>query len=567
MKKAQIHNFSINRAINNDYVYNYYINHTNLIYNVKYETTIPRNCFMCYLSENIPDELRLKIARITGANKNIQFHINNLKDCRVFIEKNFPKDIRNAYDGLRCDKHKSELWCYCVLYKHGGLYLDPSFDMIKGFKFEKLYFQEQFVLEDPSKWINNDYSISTDFILVKPNNTIIKNCISAILYNVNNQDYGMNYLDITGPSLLGKIYFQQFKNPERICIFYNSQMKTLEYCRNVIANKNNFVNHTTYDLEIKDKWEKHGIYKHSFEEFCDTRFSLKDNRLPTIACVIHIGSIETYYKMKHYVTMLVKNNNSTYQMHFYINIINTIDRLEISNMIPEYSDCYVSYSDNVGFDIASFLYFIELWKKENRSYDYVLKIHTKNDDTFREDLLQPLLKDKNTFQQAIQRLEGDREIGMIGSKAVCCMSNEKDILNKKHLNQLIHDFSKKKKYNDFLFIAGTMFLTRFTIVKQIFFDLNINDLYHSCNNKYTFDHNWYYYMKIFRKVDLRNEHNDCYLDYIKEGRKTGYSKNIFDALENPKNMSEVRRDGMIEHAYERFFSHIVYDLDYKIHWI
>ena len=135
------------------------------------------------------------------------------------------------------------------------------------------------------------------------------------------------------------------------------------------------------------------------------------------------------------------------------------------------------------------------------------------------------------------------------------------------MNQLIHDFSKKKKYNDFLFIAGTMFLTRFTIVKQIFFDLNINDLYQSCNNKHTFDHNWYYYMKIFRKVDLKNEHNDCYLDYIKEGRKASYSKNIFDALENPKNMSEVRRDGMIEHAYERFFSHIVYDLDYKINWI
>jgi hypothetical protein len=49
------------------------------------------------------------------------------EDCRSFIEREYPPDVLMAYDRLIPTAFKADLWRYCVLYKYGGAYLDVKY--------------------------------------------------------------------------------------------------------------------------------------------------------------------------------------------------------------------------------------------------------------------------------------------------------------------------------------------------------------------------------------------------------------------------------------------------------
>ena len=49
------------------------------------------------------------------------------QDCRAFIESEYPPDVLMAYDRLIPTAFKADLWRYCILYKYGGAYLDVKY--------------------------------------------------------------------------------------------------------------------------------------------------------------------------------------------------------------------------------------------------------------------------------------------------------------------------------------------------------------------------------------------------------------------------------------------------------
>ena len=49
------------------------------------------------------------------------------QDCRAFIEREYPPEVLMAYDRLIPTAFKADLWRYCVLYKYGGAYLDVKY--------------------------------------------------------------------------------------------------------------------------------------------------------------------------------------------------------------------------------------------------------------------------------------------------------------------------------------------------------------------------------------------------------------------------------------------------------
>ena len=54
-------------------------------------------------------------------------YLFNDSDCRTFIMREYPPDVLIAYDRLIPTAFKADLWRYCVLYKYGGVYLDVKY--------------------------------------------------------------------------------------------------------------------------------------------------------------------------------------------------------------------------------------------------------------------------------------------------------------------------------------------------------------------------------------------------------------------------------------------------------
>ena len=94
------------------------------------------------------------------------------------------------------------MWRYCVLYKHGGIYLDVKYFCVNGFNFDYLLNREYFCKDIKE----SGSGIYNALIICKPNNEIMKKCIEQVVENVNNKFYGNNGLEPSGPLMIKKFF-------------------------------------------------------------------------------------------------------------------------------------------------------------------------------------------------------------------------------------------------------------------------------------------------------------------------------------------------------------------------
>ncbi len=126
-------------------------------------------------------------------------------DCAQFMYTNFPGRISNAYDKLIPGAYKGDLFRICYLYKHGGVYLDLNKTLKSPLR----------------KVIDNNYDLVTvidlgsccvwqAFLACKPGLPVIWECIMKCVENIENEYYGVNSLDITGPMMMGRVFKQYY---------------------------------------------------------------------------------------------------------------------------------------------------------------------------------------------------------------------------------------------------------------------------------------------------------------------------------------------------------------------
>lgn len=96
---------------------------------------------------------------------------------------------------------QADFWRYLILYKYGGLYLDftmhtlvPFDEIIKNYK--EVYVRDTCDL----------CGIYNAFIAVKPNAILLKKAIDKVIENIRNKYKGVNALDVTGPTMFGRIF-------------------------------------------------------------------------------------------------------------------------------------------------------------------------------------------------------------------------------------------------------------------------------------------------------------------------------------------------------------------------
>lgn len=135
---------------------------------------------------------------IQRLNPRFKYFLYDDNDCCEFIRTHFKHDVLWAYDSLIPGAYKADLWRYCILFIHGGIYLDIKYKPLNGFKFINLMEKEHLVAD-----VNN-VNIYNALMVCLPRNEILFKAIRQIVENVKNRYYGNGWLDPTGPALLSK---------------------------------------------------------------------------------------------------------------------------------------------------------------------------------------------------------------------------------------------------------------------------------------------------------------------------------------------------------------------------
>ena len=163
-----------------------------------YNIIIPTNIFQTWHSKNLPPLMAKSMMLIKRLNPRFKYFLYDDNDCREFIKTHFKPDVLDAYNSLIPGAYKADLWRYCVLFIHGGIYLDIKYTPLNGFRFINLTEKEHLVAD-----IGN-INIYNALMVCLPRNQILFKAIRQIVENVRNKYYGAGVLEPTGPGLLSK---------------------------------------------------------------------------------------------------------------------------------------------------------------------------------------------------------------------------------------------------------------------------------------------------------------------------------------------------------------------------
>lgn len=224
--------------------------------------TIPLHIFQMWHSSDLLPKMKQARQILIDQNPEFEFKLFNEKECSRFIKNNFDEDVFDAYVRLIPYAYKCDLWRYCVLYIHGGIYLDICFFPINNFKFIDIITKEHYVQDIRE----SGSGICNGLIIVKPKNPILLNIINNIVQNVNIQYYGESSLSPTGPLLFKKHfpntelykidYFLDVENPEKMFI-RNQNTRILQRYLEYRIEQIHHTNEKHYSIQ----WENNKIYK------------------------------------------------------------------------------------------------------------------------------------------------------------------------------------------------------------------------------------------------------------------------------------------------------------------
>lgn len=141
----------------------------------------------------------------------------SLKDCENYLIKHYDERHIKVFEKLKPYSYKCDFFKCCVIFKEGGWISDwkqetyISLDSIIG-DYDFICFHDNGIPE-----LNHRGHITMGLLGSIKNNPIIKLAIDQIIFNVENNIYGLHPLDPTGPYNFGKA-LQAFLNDG-----YNSQ--------------------------------------------------------------------------------------------------------------------------------------------------------------------------------------------------------------------------------------------------------------------------------------------------------------------------------------------------------
>ena len=197
-----------------------------------------------------------------------------------------------------------------------------------------------------------------------------------------------------------------------------------------------------------------------------------------VCVILHLYYIDLWDEFRSLLS------NIHYNTDIYINLVDeSMYRLNLVNfknrVENEHKNCKVFINDNVGLDIGGSLLIFDYILKEEKEYDYILKLHSKKSihggrinstkgEEWRNELLYPILGSYKIVNNIIDLFTENPIIGMIGAKKWLYDKHNNIYHDSNMLNEYIKKFNLKTTMDEIEYIGGTMFWVRFDIFKDFF---------------------------------------------------------------------------------------------------
>lgn len=189
-----------------------------------------------------------------------------------------------------------------------------------------------------------------------------------------------------------------------------------------------------------------------------------------VVVVVHIGKLESGI-----FDNLLKINNSykNYHFTFYLTVNNKIKKSKLLKFIKKKSfdklEFNIIFVENIGADLYPFIYTYMKYIMNLNDTTYILKLHTKTDVLWRNEMMYPFT---NMFDKCIQILQFNPNIGCVSSKEWILKN---DFMNNEYLLNFYAKYNQKNLHNCiYEFVGGTIFLIKKQILDNFFTNLNID---------------------------------------------------------------------------------------------
>lgn len=297
------------------------------------------------------------------------------------------------------------------------------------------------------------------------------------------------------------------------------------------------------------------LFQKMFQSLKLTQNLLKSLELPNIVAIISIANLKSWKDIKNTCLSLIKFYQD--RIHFIFSIVEelfTTSQLQfLRHSISETTNSLlikIIKIPNKGMDIGGFLRCFQELLRHNSNYTYFIKIHSKSDSSWRQELLEPFSRKniKNTHLKILKNPEiaiittyrWNYHLGYFGDilnksyiLEICKdlnidiqeiykhlpytlinwkkymelyninLSDNKNLEYEMHQNYLHTGIYKKyqitlKAQYFFLpkFVAGTIFMGKFSIFQKFFKHNRIDSIYqklesgYTTNNSNTYTHSW-----------------------------------------------------------------------------
>ena len=172
-------------------------------YNIEYNGLIPKIVFRTgkYNVDELPKEVRELYENEMANNAEYTLYYFDDNDVDNFVILEYGILIFDCMSKLIPKAFQADFWRYLILYKYGGIYLDFTMHTLVPFN-EIIKHHKEIYVRDTCDLCG----IYNAFIAVKPNAELIGKAIEKVIENIKNKYKGVNALDVTGPTMFGRIF-------------------------------------------------------------------------------------------------------------------------------------------------------------------------------------------------------------------------------------------------------------------------------------------------------------------------------------------------------------------------
>ena len=274
--------------------------------NIYVKPFIPLHVYVTWKTLNLPPKMMQNYRNLRKKNPEFNFHLFDDTQCRAFIQTYFPTVV-DVYDSLIPGAYKADLWSFCVLYQFGGIYMDSKLECL-NFKLYSLIDKEHFVIDRPT----HSPHIYNSFMVCKPKNPFLLECIEQLIQNVTNHYYGESSLSPTGPEMLGRIATKYSLNVD---MNHSRDLPTHIMYKNVAILKN-YDGYNGERLQYSSTmWKNKNIYEYN-ERLEQSRIKNIVNPVVPLDVYLTWKTLDLPPKMKqHYSTLCT--HNPEFKFHLY----------------------------------------------------------------------------------------------------------------------------------------------------------------------------------------------------------------------------------------------------------